>query len=111
MTPEDVERTLHVLLNSQARLVEDLGALQGEVRQIAGATLTLTGLVGQLADRLREHAEHADRRMTALENQMKATDERMKATDARIDRVESHLEALIAMFERHLADGHGAEPS
>ena len=122
MSPEEIQRTVQCLLHQQARFaadsatsqarfdarIEKLSAkiekLSGKTDQVADGLIGLTAIVGHVVDSVSQIADA-----------QKHTDEQLLATDARlsesINRVESHLNAVIEMFERHLREDHGHRPS
>lgn len=93
MSPDEVERTLQFLLSQQAQFAADFAKLSGKTERIAEAMIGLTGIVGRLAEA------------------QERTDQRLDDVGQYIRTVESHLNVLVEMFEAHLRDDHGRQPS
>ncbi|MBF8300507.1 MAG: hypothetical protein HW394_877 [Acidobacteria bacterium] len=115
MSPEEIQRTVQFLLHQQAQFAADsatsqagfdarIEKLSAKTEQVADGLIGLTTIVGHVVDSVSQIADA-----------QKRTDEQLLATDARlsesINRVESHLNAVIEMFERHLREDHGHRPS
>jgi uncharacterized protein YoxC len=111
MSPEEMQRTMQFLLQQQAGFDARLAGLTEKTDRIADALIGLTGIVGRVADRVERLAEAQEE----TSHQLRETSRRLEETDARltghIQVVESHLDSLIAMFERHLREDHGHRPS
>lgn len=118
MSPEEIQRTIQFLLNQQAQFAVDLEQLSGNVDKLAGKTdriadglIGLTGIVGRIAS----SQELTDQQVQQTSRTLEETGRRLEESDARlrehISRVESHLDIVIRMFERHLREDHGSEPS
>ena len=104
MSPEERDRMMQFLLNqqaqfdaNQAKFDESLQALSAKTDRIAEGLIGLTGLVS--------------RGIGDLAAAQQRTDEQLRHTDAHVEAVESHLNIVIAMFERHLREDHGRPPS
>jgi hypothetical protein len=107
MSPDEIERTMQFLLQQQARFAADFDRLSEKSDRMMEAIVGLTGIAGQtvgMVERLAAAQHRSDERMTRIEEQLARTDEQLARTDA-------HLGVLIDMFERHLRDDHGREPS
>ena len=78
---------------SQERFDAEHKALSAKTDRIAEGLIGLTSIVGQLAA------------------SQQRTDEQLRETDGHLNEVESHLNLVIGMFERHLRDDHGQQPS
>jgi hypothetical protein len=104
MSPEEMQRMMQFLLQQQAQFASDLAKLSEETdrrtNRITDALFGLTGIVGQLAAA-----------QLRTDEQLKELRGQLGETDAYIRTVESHLNALIDMFERHLREDHGHGPS
>jgi hypothetical protein len=111
MSPEEIERTMQFLLSQQAQFGADFAKLEVKVDQVTEAVLGLTGVVGHLAgavDRLAARQAEAER---LASEQRRETDRRFAELAGAQRRTEDHLDAVIVMFERHLRENHGREPS
>ena len=97
MSPDEIERTMQFLLQQQAqfaadsarndaRWVELRDELTAKTRQLTDGLLGLTSVVGHLAAA-------------------------QLSTDRQLQTVEGHLDSLIQLFERHLREDHGSQPS
>ena len=135
MSPEEIERTMQFLLHQQAQFAADFERLSAKTDQIADGLAGLTGIVGhvtehlgnvthhlghvtervgqvtdglaQLTDRVGQLAtvqERTDHQMKDLERLLTESDHRLSA---HITTVESHLNAVVDLFERHLREDHG----
>jgi hypothetical protein len=93
MSPDEIERTIQVLLQQQAKFAADFDRLSEKSDRMMEAIVGLTGIVGQTVGVVERLAEGQRR-----------TDEQIAQTDA-------HLGVLIDVFERHLREDHGREPS
>jgi chromosome segregation ATPase len=111
MSPDEIERTMQFLLQQQAQFAADSARhdarwaelrdeLTAKTRQLTDGLLGLTAVVGTLAVE-----------QQATERQLQRTDRQIEATDAQLQTVEGHLDSLIELFERHLRDGNGSQPS
>ncbi len=111
MSPEDIERTVQFLLQQQAQFAADVARLSTKTDLIADGLIGLTGIVG----RLTEAQARTDEQLKRTDKQLERTDEQLKETDTRlsahIERVDAHLNVVIDMFERHLRENHGHNPS
>ncbi len=107
MSPEAIERTMQFLLQQQAQFAADFEKLSGKTDRIADGLIGLTGIVGRLTENVGQIA--TAQRLT--DQQLKETDRQLKETDEYIKTVESHLNVVIQMFERHLREDHGRQPS
>ena len=108
MSPEEMQRAMQFLLSQQAQFAADIA--RNEARMTEGfarlndGLVGLTAIVGQLAAaqlRTDEQLRESEARWRAADNSLKE----------HIDAVESHLDVVIEMFERHLREKHGQEPS
>jgi ABC-type transporter Mla subunit MlaD len=93
MSPEEIERTVQFLLHQQAQFAADFATLSGKTDHLADGLIGLTSIVGRLADGLGQ--------LTAAQQR---TDQQLRETD-------SHLSAVIRMFEQHVREDHGHPPS
>ncbi len=111
MSPEEMQRAMQFLLNQQAQFAADIAknearwgerfdALSAKTDRIADGLVGLTAIVGQIAtSQLR------------TDEQLRSTQERVDDLGQYIRTVESHLNVVIEMFERHLREDHGHQPS
>lgn len=104
MSPEEIERTVQFLLRQQAQFVADFEKLSSTTDRIADGIIGLTGIVGHLADGLVQLTQRVDQLA-------QRTEEHFRQTDDHLNTVESHLDVVIQMFERHLREDHGHQPS
>ena len=102
MTPEEIERTCEFLINSHAQFAAEMTALQGEVRQVVGATLTLPGVMGELRDAQKRTDAHIEQTSQQMKLHAEDYTARQKERDERMDRIEAHVEALIDAIERDI---------
>jgi hypothetical protein len=104
MSPEEIERTVQFLLQQQAQFVGDFQKLTGKTDRLADGLIGLTGIMGQLLT-----AQHR------TGEQLQETARHLQETDHHLSKhistVESHLNVVIEMFERHLREDHGHDPS
>jgi chromosome segregation ATPase len=111
MSPDEIERTMQFLLQQQAqfaadsarndaRWVELRDELTEKTRQLTEGLLGLTSVVGTLAAS-----------QLATDRQLQIVDRQLQTVDTQIQTTEEHLNALIQLFERHLREDHGAQPS
>jgi chromosome segregation ATPase len=107
MSPEEMQRTMQFLLQQQARFDAGMEQLREKTERISDAMIGLTGIVGRVADRVERLAEAQQE----TDRQLRELREALTHTDVHINDVESHLNILIAMFERHLREDHGHRPS
>jgi hypothetical protein len=97
MSPEEIERTVQFLLQQQAQFAADSAKTGARISPMADGIIGLTGIVGHLAAAQQRTDERLDERFTELGDY--------------INTVESHLNAVIETFERHLREDHGRQPS
>jgi hypothetical protein len=97
MSPEEIERTVQFLLQQQAQFAADSAKTDARISAMADGIIGLTGIVGHLAAAQQRTDERLDERFTELGDY--------------INTVESHLNAVIETFERHLREDHGRQPS
>jgi hypothetical protein len=97
MSPEEIERTVQFLLQQQAQFAADSAKTDARISAMADGIIGLTGIVGHLAAAQQRTDERLDERFTELGGYIKT--------------VESHLNAVINTFERHLREDHGHQPS
>jgi chromosome segregation ATPase len=111
MSPEEIERTMQFLLQQQAQFAADSARndarwaelrneLTEKTRQLTDAVLGLTSVVGMLAAS-----------QLATDRQLQTVDQQLHTVDKQLQTTESHLDDLIRLFERHLREDHGAQPS
>ena len=100
MSPEEIERTMQVLLRQQAQFAADFEKLSAKTDRMTDGIVGLTAIVGHL---------HGAQQRT--DEQFRRTDTRLSELGEYIKTVESHLNVLIEMFERHLREDHGHRPS
>ena len=108
MSPEEMHRMMQFLLNQQAQFEANFAKsqeqfdarmekLSAKTDRITDGLIGLTSIVGQLA------------------SAQQRTDEQLRQTAAALEqsgaRTESHLNVVIAMFERHLREDHGHPPA
>jgi uncharacterized protein YukE len=108
MSPEEMQRTMQLLLNQQARFDAQLERLSEKMNRMTEGLVGLTGIVGSVADVLRAAQEEDARQLRASREQLEKADSDLREY---IQTVESHLDLLIEMFERHLREDHGSKPS
>jgi hypothetical protein len=108
MSPEEMQRTMQFLLKQQARFDTQIEQLSGKVDRMADGLVGLTGIVGGLATNLDHFAAEHDRQLREAREQLEAADADLRSY---IRDVESHLNVVIALFERHLREDHGSKPS
>jgi chromosome segregation ATPase len=109
MTSEELERAMQFILEQHAQLVGKVDGLADVQRRAeerwertetsVRALLAITGSHEAEINALREAQE---RTINAMQAAQAATDRQMAKTDERIN-------ALIAVLERHIADGHGGQ--
>jgi hypothetical protein len=97
MSPEELQRMMQFLLNQQAQFDANLEKLSAKTDRIAEGLIGLTGLVG--------------RAIGDLAAAQQRTDDQLRETDGHLNEVASHLNLVIGMFERHLREDHGQQPS
>ena len=90
MSPDEIQRMMQFLLTQQAQFAADFERLTSKTGTVTDAVLSLTGIVGRIAERQEEG-------FAELREYIKA--------------VESHLNVVIEIFERHLREDHGQRPS
>ena len=115
MSPEEMQRAMQFVIAQQAQFAADSAAdharfetrfqeLEAKTDLMTQGIIGLTAIVGRVVDSVSQIADAQTR-----------TDEQLRATDARlsahISDVESHLNAVIEMFERHVREDHGHRPS
>jgi len=95
MTHDDMERAIEFVLQQQARFFETQSGFQSHLNKLTDAALTLTGMVGKLAEaqikteeRLIQMEERFDERFIALEQKLSQTDDRLNVLR---DIVERHI--------------------
>src|SRR5262245_59180120 len=104
MSPDEIERTMQFLLRQQAQFTADSARndarwaelrdeLTEKTRQLTEGLFGLTSVIGTLA-------------FSQL-----ATDRQLQTVDRQLQTTEEHLNTLIQLFERHLPEDHGAQPS
>ncbi len=96
-SPEEIQRMMQFLLDQQAQFAADLAKTEATVDRISTKTerlteglLSLTGVVGLVADSVRDFAAAS----------RKADGE-----------LRQYIQTVVEMFERHLRDDHGIRPS
>lgn len=97
MSPEEIERTVQFLLQQQAQFAADSAKTDARISAMADGIIGLTGIVWHLAAAQQRTDERLDERFTELGGYIKT--------------VESHVNAVINTFERHLREDHGHQPS
>jgi hypothetical protein len=97
MSPEEIERTVQFLLQLQAQSAADMAKWEARANRVEDGLVGLTAIVGQIAAAQLRSDERLDERFTELGDYIKT--------------VESHLNAVIDTFERHLREDHGQQPS
>jgi uncharacterized protein YoxC len=100
MSREEMQRTMQFLLNHQAQFAADLQQVTGRLDRIADALLGVTGIVGRVIAQVERVAEQ----VSGLANSVGQLAEAQHRTDDR-------LNVVIDMFERHLREDHGRQPS
>lgn len=90
MSPDEIQRMMQFLLTQQAQFAADFERLTVKTGTVTDAVLSLTGIVGRIAERQEEG-------FAELREYIKT--------------VESHLNVVIEIFERHLREDHGQRPS
>jgi hypothetical protein len=115
MSPEEMQRAMQFVIAQQAQFAADSAAdharfearfqeLEAKTDLMTQGIIGLTAIVGRVVDSVSQIADAQTR-----------TDEQLRATDARlsahISDVESHLNAVIEMFERNVREDHGHRPS
>jgi hypothetical protein len=111
MSPDEIERTMQFLLRQQAQSAADSAwhdarwaemrdELTAKTRQLTEGLLGLTSVVGTLAAS-----------QLATDRQLQTVDRQLQTVDKQLQTTEEHLNALIELFERHLREDHGAQPS
>jgi len=97
MSPDELSRAVQFLLTqqaaSEARFDARMEQLTQKTDRVADGLIGLTAIVGRVVDTV-----------SSLADAQKHTDEQLRLS-------ESHLNVLIEMFERHLREDHGHEPS
>ncbi len=104
MSPEEIERTVQFLLQQQAQFAADIARLSTKTDLIAEGLIGLTGIVGRIGD----HVERLAEAQARTDEQLRETDQRLSAN---FERADAHLNVVIDMFERHLREDHGHDPS
>jgi len=107
MSPEEIQRTMQFLLTQQAQFAADFEKLSVKTTTMTDAIVSLTGIVGRMAEHLQRH----DEAMRKHDEAMRKHDEGFAELREYIKTVESHLDLIIEMFERHLREGHQPPPS
>ena len=104
MTPDETERRMEFIIEQQAQFAAHMGEMREEDARLRESQATLTASVLRLAELMEEsekrteaHFERIDERLAELAEAGKRTDER--------------LNALIALFERHITGPDHARPS
>lgn len=104
MSPEERDRMMQFLLNQQAQAAADFAKSQVRLDRVEDALVGLTGIVGRVAD----NQEQSFKQLAELRAAQAATDAQLKRTDVQLERTGERLDIVIAMFERHLREDHGA---
>ena len=135
MSPEERERTMQFLLQSQAqheanfaRLETSLAGLDTKTNQIADGLLSLTKIVDAGERKVKELADSVvimrdgilgltgivgrrEEEGERLDQRLKDLAEAGQQTDRRLKQLAEAQDRLGDYFERHLRDDHGRRPS
>lgn len=111
MSPDEMNRTMQFLLSQQAQFAANLDKLEEKTNRLTDAVIGLTGIVGRVAEAQERLAEQAAQQKAETERRFQETNAWMADLGEYIKEVGSHLDVVVRMFERHLAEGGGPRPS
>ena len=89
MTNEEMEKTIHFILEQQAQFAADMQIVKEQMGKLTDAVITLTGFIGKVSEAQTETAKaqamtaeaqaRADEKIAELAEQGRATEERLNA--------------------------------
>jgi hypothetical protein len=103
MSREERERMMQFLLNQQAQFAADYAMSQQRLGRVEEALLTVTGVLGRVADNVERH----DVQLAELKAAQAKTDEHLTRLEEMSERTGERLDIVVNMFERHLREDHG----
>jgi len=104
MTPDEMEKKIEFILQTQAQFGADIGRLETNMARSETNIDNLRVVVADLAGVVRESIRLSDERFTRLDDRLTKLAEAQKTTDER-------LNALISVVERHITGpDHAARP-
>jgi uncharacterized protein (DUF3084 family) len=87
MTPDEIERTMQFVLQQQAQFATDIQQITEKQRELQGAMITLTGMMGRL-----------------VEAQAELAQSHRELAKAQVH-TEERLNSFITFVERYIAEG------
>src|SRR5215813_13006532 len=119
MTNEEMEKTIHFILEQQSHFAANIQKLEEgqariieDVARLTDATLANTAMIGKLinmVDRLAEAQAQTDKRLSETILRLDRLTERLDEVSGRLDEVSGRLDAFISVVEKYIAEGRNGK--
>jgi uncharacterized membrane protein len=107
MTNEEMEKTMHFILEQQAQFAADIGQLRESHARLTEATLANTGAIG----RLTEAQVRTEIQMAVLAQAQARSEVKIAEVAEGLAEVTERLDAFIVVVEKYITKGNSGRPT